>query len=72
MFIELKNNPKYNIARQTVLTYFKVSTYEELESKQNKGKKLKEDKKIKQELEEAIKYLDGVELSEEDKKKRTA
>ena len=70
LFIELKDNPYYDKARQTVLTYFKVSSYEELEAKASKGKKLKEDKKIKQELEEAIKYIDEVDLNEQEQRKR--
>ena len=70
LFVELKDDPEYNTARQTVLTYFNVKTYEELEAKQNKGKQLKEDKKIKKELEETIKYLDEVNLTEQEQRKR--
>jgi len=70
LFVELKDNPEYQTARQTVLTYFKVSSYEELELKQNKGKKLQELDKMQQELIESIKYIDEVDLNEEEQRKR--
>ena len=70
LFVELKDNPEYNTARQTVLTYFNVKTYEELEDKSKKENQLKEDKKIKKELEETIKYLDEVNLTEQEQRKR--
>ena len=70
IFIELKDNSEYDIARQTVLTYFKVSSYEELEAKQNKGKKLQELEKMQQELIESIEYIDKVDLTEQEQRKR--
>jgi len=71
LFIELKDNPQYEPARQTVLTYFEVSTYEELISKTEKAKKkLKEDKQIVKELKEAIEMVDKEEYIDEGQRKR--
>jgi len=55
LFVELKDDSEYNVARQTVLTYFKVSTIEEyqqqLKEKQIKSQQLKELKRLKNMLE---------------------
>jgi len=41
LFVELKDNSEYNIARQTVLTYYNVSSYEELEFKKTNNLNLR-------------------------------
>ena len=51
LFEELKDDSNYSTARQTVLTYLKVSSYEEYLEKERKSKELKELKKMKKQLE---------------------
>lgn len=72
LFVELKDDSGYDISRQTVLNYYKVSTYEELVLKYSKVKKLNDLKKVKQDLETAIEYIEEVDLDELEQKKRTA
>ena len=47
LFEELKDNPEYDKARETVLTYLKARTYEELQEKETAKKELKQAKNIR-------------------------
>ena len=61
LFDKLRNNHSYDTARGLILTNLKVDTIEEYyEQRESKKKKVKDDKKLKKELEETIKMVDTI------------
>ena len=71
LFEKLKDDNSHDLARQTVLSYYKVNSIEEYyqmqEAKKKKSSEVKKLRKIKEELEN---YQDSLEIDQKDNRKR--